>query len=183
MKVIIFSGKAEAGKSSAAGMLKWHLNSTGHKAVIVPYGDYIKSTAKLMFDWSGKKDKIGRGILQHWGDIVRKKCPTFWIDTVIRLSNVSDEVVDFFIIDDCRYPEEFECWVKKETPVMLIRVSRPGHKNSLTAEQRLHSSETTMDNYVFDAHLMATDMDELSKEVTNMVNENNVFKSIISDRF
>lgn len=166
--IILFSGKAEAGKTTAARMLKEFLDRNNYKSAIIPYGDYVKNTARLIFDWNGEKDKAGRYLLQHWGtDIVRKKDPNFWTDTVVRLASVLNGELDFIIIDDARFENEITCWAG-EYWVYTVRVERPGYENHLTPEQRMHPSETSLDNYTFDALLHATNQGELYDEIIGM---------------
>lgn len=165
-KIILFSGKAEAGKTTAAGTL-WYLlvkhgEETGRRinAVIIPYADYVKTTAQMLFNWNGKKDEEGRALLQWWGtDIVRQKDPNFWVDTVVRLVKVAEDELDYVLIDDCRFPNELEAW--DDYTHWAVRVERPGHENKLTPEQRIHPSETSLDDYKFDLTISATSEDEL----------------------
>ena len=166
MKIILISGKAETGKTTTAKFLKKKLSEQGKTSAIVPYGQYVKDTAKMLFDWNGKKDENGRALLQYWGtDIVRKKHPNFWIDTVMRLARVMNTMnFDFLIIDDCRFPNEIEDW-KRDIfciwDVMTVRIERPGHKNALTEKQRQHPSECALDGYNFDVTISATNQEEL----------------------
>ena len=166
MKIILISGKAEAGKTTTAKFLKKKLEEQGMLSAIIPYGQYVKDTAKMLFDWDGNKDEKGRALLQWWGtDIVRKKHPDFWIDTVMRLARVMNTMnFDFLIIDDCRFPNEIENW-KRDIfdvwDVMTVRIERPGHENALTEKQRQHPSECALDGYNFDVTISATDQEEL----------------------
>lgn len=187
MKVILISGKAEAGKTTTANMLKKFLEKRGKKVACIPYGQYVKDTAKLIWNWDGQKDKKGRQLLQWWGtDVVRTQDPSFWVDSVIRLAKVIDKHVDYLIVDDCRFVNEIEAWravkyvaldagtdaltSRQRFPeILTIRVERPGHENALTPEQRMHPSETQLDNYIFDATIVATNEDELRGEVYHKV--------------
>lgn len=162
--IILISGKAEHGKTETAKILKQELKDHGYRAAIIPYGDYVKSSAKLIFDWDGQKDEKGRNLLQHWGtDVVRAKCPDFWVESVQRLVLVAQSQLDYVIIDDCRFPNEIEAW--KNWPHISVRVERPGYINHLTDDQRCHPSETSLDDYEFDITLHAIDVNELGYEV------------------
>lgn len=181
MKIILISGKAEVGKTTSAKIIKEYMLERGIKAAIVPYGQYVKDTAKMIFGWDGVKDEAGRSLLQWWGtDKVREENPDFWLDTVERLARVCCDtgVIDCIIIDDCRFPNEIDEWkslvtydyetseFKKAWPdVLTIRVERPGHENALTPEQRMHPSETSLDDYEMDIALTATNYEELDNEI------------------
>lgn len=167
MKIILISGKAEAGKTATAQMIKDILEKKDQRVCIVPYGQYVKDTAKMLFNWDGKKDAAGRSLLQYWGtDVVRKKNPNFWVMTSIDLANVIKDEFDYMIVDDCRFHNEIDLWkMLTQFPVLTIRVERHGHENMLTWEQRLHPSEVDLDNYNFQIYLRATDKEELQKEV------------------
>ena len=175
MKVILISGKAEAGGSTTANIIKTFLEELGKKGACIPYGQYVKDTAKLIWNWDGKKDKKGRELLQWWGtDIVRAQDPNFWVDSVVRLAKVIDKYVDYLIVDDCRFINEIEAWRaikyvaldsatdalanrQRFSDIITIRVERPGHENALTPEQRRHPSETELDDYIFDITIKAID--------------------------
>ena len=183
MKVILISGKAEAGKTTTANIIKTLLEKHGKKVACIPYGQYVKDTAKMIWNWDGKKDKKGRELLQWWGtDVVRAQDPNFWVDSVIRLAKVIDKYVDYLIVDDCRFLNEIEAWraVKyvaldeatdaltnrqRFPDIITIRVERPGHENVLTPEQRRHPSETQLDNYIFDVAIKATNKAELYDKI------------------
>jgi hypothetical protein len=168
MKIILFSGKAECGKSTSAKMTKDKLEEMGFKVLKMSYGDYVKETASKIFGWDGVKDEAGRKLLQWWGtDYVRERCPDFWAETIHRLACIIQEYFDYLIIDDTRYENEITIW--KDFDVRLIRVERPGHENALTAEQRAHISETSLDEYAFPVKISAVDMSGLAEAVLSVV--------------
>ncbi len=168
MKIILFSGKAECGKTSAAMMTANKLRDMGYKVVHLAYADYVKQTAKDIFGWDGKKDVEGRKLLQWWGtDYVRAQDPTFWVNTVVRLAKVIDGLFDFAVIDDCRFENELTCWDGFES--YTVRVERPGHESALTAEQRSHPSETGLDGYDFKIRLSAMDWAGLVEQVDTVL--------------
>lgn len=173
MRVILISGKAEAGKTLTANLIKTRLEDMNPltKAVIIPYGDYVKSTARLVWGWNGEKDKAGRELLQRWGtDMVRENHPYFWIDTVKRLVDVITPYVQYVIIDDCRFPNEILAW--EGYSYLHIRVERPNHRNALTDEQRCHPSETALDGFPFDFEITAENREELDDIINGMVINN-----------
>ena len=169
MKIILISGKAEAGKTTAANIIKYYLCGIGKRAAIVPYGQYVKDTAKMIFGWDGQKDENGRQLLQWWGtDVVRKKNENFWVNTVMRLAAVLDGEIDYLIIDDCRFPNEIDLW-KDEYGYLTLRIERPGYENALNDNQRKHPSETALDDYEFDVTISATDFKELKEAIYEQV--------------
>lgn len=168
MRIVLISGKAEAGKSHTARELKKNLETRnpGIRVAIVPYGAYVKDTARMIFDWDGNKDEKGRELLQFWGtECVRAVNPNFWVDTVIRLATVSENYLDYILIDDARFPNEIECWRGLKWPFLTIRVERPGWQNALTEEQRKHPSETALDDYEFDIRITAETKEELDETI------------------
>lgn len=163
MKVILLSGKAEAGKTTAAEAFKKAILDSDPKlkVIITSYGSYLKETAKQLWGWNGEKDEAGRELLQWWGtDVVRKKNMSFWVYTVVRLADVASDYIDYLIIDDNRFPNEIEAWTNYSN--FSIRIERPGHISKLTPEQLKHPSETALDCYRFDCVFYAETKDELS---------------------
>jgi hypothetical protein len=161
MLVILISGKAESGKTTAANYLKEAFDLCGYKVAKMAYGDYVKFTAKTIYAWDGKKDEAGRQLLQHWGtEVVRQKQPDFWVDNVIELCELIKDEFDIVIIDDVRFPNEIERWNGRFNYTTL-RIERPGHENTLTPEQRKHISETALDGYKHMHTISAENMGEL----------------------
>lgn len=154
MKIILISGKAEAGKTTAAKFLKEELESRGERVAITPYGRLVKDLCNMLYGWDGKKDEAGRQLLQHFGtDVIRAQEPYYWCAHIRNLAYLVKDEFDTFIIDDCRFPNEVYIWDKthpaerKDFDVYWLRIERPGYENHLTPEQRLHPSETALDGY------------------------------------
>lgn len=161
MKIILLSGKAESGKTTAANIIKKALEQQGERVAITPYGQLVKDLCKMLYGWNGQKDEAGRQLLQYIGtDVIRKERPNYWVDHIIDLASILYDEFDTFIVDDCRFPNEIEKWeyfVERMTickewysryyGVFWIRIDRPNYENHLTPEQRLHPSETALDHY------------------------------------
>jgi len=166
MKIILISGKAEAGKDLTAEIFKELISPL--RSIRLAYGDYVKTTAREIWGWNGLKDEAGRTLLQWWGtDCVRAKETTFWVDSVIRLAKVIPDIIDFISVTDVRFPNEITAWADSGFDVVTVRIERPGHISSLSAEQLLHISETALDNWKFDVVLSATDKVKLTQEIQN----------------
>ena len=60
---------------------------------------------------------------------------------------------DFVIIPDTRFPNEIDLLKQEGFIVDHLRVVRPGFENDLTPEQRMHPSETALDNVEPDAYI------------------------------
>lgn len=174
MKVITVSGRAEAGKDFFAKILKEKLEKKGKKVLIVHYADYLKFIAKEYFGWDGVKDEKGRTLLQELGtNRIRERIPDFWVTIVFLLMVALEKDFDYFIIPDCRFPNEIE-FIKDKIMVksnfITVKVYRLHHENSLTPEQRSHPSETALDDYYFDYHLYAQSGEEdMSYEVETFI--------------
>lgn len=153
MKIICISGKAEAGKTTSAKVIKTILDERGYRCLITNYAGVLKFICGAFFGWDGKKDEAGRALLQRVGtDVVRKQDPDFWVNFMKSVLLMFNDEWDYVLIDDVRFPNEIE-GLKDSFEVIKLRVNRPGYDNSLTEEQRKHASETSLDNYEFDYYL------------------------------
>lgn len=172
-KVILFSGDAEHGKTASAILLKKKLESINKKCLIVNFADYLKYICKQYFGWDGNKDKIGREKLQFIGtDIVRKKNSNFWAETVVNFVKVFEDQYDYFLIGDCRFPNEQSCFKERGIDTLSIKVFRNHFENKLTPEQRMHSSERALDGYNFDYIITSeSGLDNLSIEINKLFNK------------
>ena len=174
-KAILFAGKAEHGKTVSTILMKEKLESLGKKCLIINFADYLKFICKQYYGWNGNKDEQGREILQKIGtNIVRKKCPTFWVDTVINFIKVFSDDYDYFLVGDCRFPDEINCFKYNNIDALSIKVIRLNFKNKLTEKQRKHPSETALDNFKFDYIIESeSGLDNLGKEVDKFLIEYN----------
>ena len=156
---IIISGKAGSGKDTVAQFMKEELEKNGKKVLVIHYGDAVKWVLKSFFNWDGKKDIVGRTLLQHVGtDIVRAKYPNFWTDIVVELISAFESYNDFDValVPDARFPNEIDIALQILDNCIAVRVERHNEDGSewinpdLTENQRTHSSETSLDCYAFD---------------------------------
>jgi len=172
VKVITISGKAKHGKDSAANIIKDNLSEGGANVIIIHFADYLKYVCKQYFGWNGEKDEEGRTILQYIGtDIVRKKYPNFWADTVIRLINAICDDDCCVIIPDCRFKNEVFA-MKDNFNSVSVNVIRKNFDNGLTEEQKNHPSERDLDNFHFDYVIESeSGLDKLYVEVNKFLEE------------
>jgi len=149
--IITLSGKAESGKDLCADIMREALVASGRTAIVIHQADYLKYICKTYFGWDGVKNERGRSILQEVGtDLVRAKYPNYWIDATMKTILILEHLYDFFLIPDCRFPNEIDVPRHAGFEVESVLVIRTDHVNSLTPEQKLHPSETALDNYAFD---------------------------------
>lgn len=167
MDVILISGKAQHGKDTLALAAKEYLEDKGKRVLILHYADYMKYIAKEYFGWNGKKDSVGRNLLQQLGtNLVRKVDENYWVDTVIRFITVFEDEWDCIIVPDTRFPNEIEQMKEAGFNVLSLRVKRPNFDSPLSEEQQKHPSETALDNYSFDCTIMNdSTISNLSKKI------------------
>lgn len=150
MKIICISGKAHSGKDTAAVMIKRTLENNGCSVLVTHFADLLKYVCRAYFDWDGKKDDVGRSLLQYVGtNRVRAVDPDFWVSFVAKLLKIFHDEWDYVIIPDCRFPNEYE-YLRDSGfggDVHLVRIERPEDDGGLTAVQVRHPSETAMDSY------------------------------------
>lgn len=173
MVIVGISGKAGFGKDTAAQIMKDELEAVGKSVRILHYADLLKWMCKTYFDWNGEKDDKGRTLLQHVGtDVIRQQQPDFWVDWIIQILEFFPDLADCILIPDCRFPNELEALTtafKDRFPVKHFRIVRPNYKSQLSLEQQQHPSETSLDNYPYDVLLENTSLDELRKQIQNIV--------------
>lgn len=156
---IIISGKAGSGKDMTAQFMKDELEKHGKRVLVIHYGDAVKWVLRDYFNWDGKKDAIGRSLLQYIGtDVVRAKHPNFWTGIVVGLLQAFEPYSDFDIalVPDARFPNEVDIALENLNNCVTVRIERRNADGTkwvnptLTEEQRNHPSETSLDCYAFD---------------------------------
>lgn len=179
-RMILFSGKAEHGKTTASEILKKQLEELGYKVVITRYAYYLKDLATRYCGWNGQKDNGGRELLQQLGtDIIRQKLnkPNFHVGRICEDVEICQDYVDFVIIDDARFPNEI--YYSKAIfgdKVMAIRVNRLNadwsqYNSSLTEEQKQHLSEMALDDFEFDYTIAAASIGSLEHQIKEVLLE------------
>ena len=148
MKVVLISGKAQSGKDTTAAIMKGYLESVYNRRVLIThYADLLKYICKAFFGWDGNKDERGRSLLQHVGtDVIRKHDPSFLSKFLIRIGTMFDDYWDYVIIPDVRFPNEISDWRLFGFKVLHVRIERPEFDNGLTDEQKMHQTETALDD-------------------------------------
>lgn len=172
VKVILFSGKAQHGKTTAAEIVKAKLEARKRRVLIINYADYLKFIAKQYYDWDGNKDEKGRTLLQWLGtDKIRAVSPDFWADAVVRLIEVVKDDFDVVCIGDVRFPNE----IKKMSfnpnfDAISAHVKRLNFDNGLTPEQQNHPSEIALNRWNFDWYIECeSGIENLEREVDKMI--------------
>ena len=155
---IILSGKSGSGKDQFAQFIKEELAKHNQRTLIIHYADAVKWFCRDFLNWDGKKDEVGRTLLQMVGtDIVRAQHPNFWVGIVVGLIQAFEPYKDFdvAIIPDARFPNEVNISLENLKNSISVRIERtingkPWINPALTEEQNKHPSETSLDNFAFD---------------------------------
>lgn len=169
--IFLISGKACHGKDSVANILKDKLKGN---SLIIHNADYLKYVAKQYMGWNGQKDDIGRAILQVLGtEKVRigLNKPLFWIEKTCDVIDILKNDYDYFFVPDTRFPNEvYYPKARFPTDVLSLRVIRKNFDNGLTQEQKLHPSETALDEFDFDYVIESeSGLDKLEIEVQKFI--------------
>lgn len=176
MRIILINGKAESGKDFVASSMKRYCSSLGKEAIIIKFGDLLKKYIDLLWGWDENKNEQGRELLQTTGEGFKNVLNDrkFWAK---RLSEIVDyilsiEYIDFLIISDWRFPEEFEYITKKykdTCEIYTVNVKRGNFENHLTESQKKHISENAIDGFQFDFVVEEEDKEKKEKEAINII--------------
>lgn len=122
MIVVLISGYATSGKDTFGTMLVKYLPNSK----ILHFADPIKECAKIYFNWNGAKDEKGRKLLQQIGKIGREYDTDIWVKKLINRINESNDNIEFLIIPDWRFKNEFEFITRQfgRRNVVTIRIKR-----------------------------------------------------------
>ena len=112
MIIVLVSGRAGVGKDTFAYQLGYELNIIGVDSATIHFADSLKEVAQKDFGWDGKKDSLGRKLLQDIGKVGRAYNQRIWsrramlkISAMEREDFVKDNRV--YIIPDWRFPDEY----------------------------------------------------------------------------
>jgi hypothetical protein len=148
---ILISGKMGAGKTTLANIMVKKLLEVKYVAKRFSFATKVKDLA-LQVGWDGQKDIKGRTLLQSIGKISRAYKPNIFAESLFSAISFDERFpFDFVIIDDWRFPNEYE-YIIYDIPKLLydtttIRIN-PGFTKfqpNLPALQDI--SEIALDNF------------------------------------
>lgn len=181
MKVFLISGKAGHGKTTFGEMLEANLTNRSKKVLHLAFGNAVKDICQRYFDYN-QKDTYGRHILQTIGtDVVRKSFPDYWVELVAQLCRaVYDNFYEYdaFIVSDARFQNEIDTFYKyfDNDEIVTIRVERTNEDGSvwenpqMSAEAKSHSSENSLDDYIFDYVISHSILEQLEDSADTLIN-------------
>jgi hypothetical protein len=118
--VILLSGRAGSGKSYCADLLIKNFKDMGLNVIKDSFARGIKEVAKKYIGWDGVKDEKGRTLLQNLGtEVGRAYNEDCWVEYMLSsLINTPNYPYDVIIVDDWRFPNEYEYF--KDDPFYSI---------------------------------------------------------------
>ena len=113
MKIIMISGKAGSGKDTIANFFRDKLVARKKRVLIMHFADLVKYYATQYFNWNGKKDENGRGLLQEIGTtVMRGRYPDYWAEIIGKFIDAytipEHSFFDYILIPDWRFINEYE---------------------------------------------------------------------------
>ena len=133
------SGKARSGKDTAAEVIL-----EKYDGVPLAFANDIKTIAYDHYDWNGKKDELGRKLLQDIGTTGRNYNRDIWVnDTIDRIQwwTRQSSGNQLAVVTDTRYPNEIQQIKHEFSDVVTIRITRD------SVEKLKHPSETALDQW------------------------------------
>lgn len=172
MDIITVSGKARSGKNTFADMLKEEIEQCGFNVAIMAYADYLKLICEKFYGWDGKKNELGRSILQQIGtDKIRKSNPDFWVSIVSQTIQILKQDFQYFIIADTRFPNEIQYLKQQNYNVLSIYIDRPDLISELNNKQLQHASETSLSPKDCDLYIINDKLENLRKQARCLSSE------------
>ncbi len=173
VSIIVLSGKARAGKDSTASYMKDYYESKDMKTIILQYSTSIKEYAKIITGWDGLDESKPREFLQFLGtSIIRERIDDeFFIKRMIQDINLYSYFYDVIIISDARLVKEIKMLKDNFDKVVSINVVRPNFNDELSSKEKMHITETGLDNYNSFDYVICNDkgLDELNEVACELV--------------
>lgn len=145
-RIFILGGKARQGKDTVCEYIKDYYKN--QKCLYLPNNYYMRDYAKRIIGWSGEDATKPRELLLELADYARNNIDEhFYIDRTIQDIEIFSNYFDVIIISDARFPYEMTLPKEKFSNVTTIMVKRPNYDNLLSNEQKLHQTETSLDNF------------------------------------
>lgn len=147
--IYILSGKAGTGKNMIANHIESIYIKYNKKTINLAYASYLKEYAKNILNWNGDEETKPREFLQQIGiELIKNQINSrMLINRLVEDLKVYSYFYDVVTISDARFPEEIDTIRNTFKNVIVIHVYGLENKNSLTIEQKKHSTEISLDNY------------------------------------
>ncbi len=164
--IVGLSAKKRHGKDSVAMMLNLELTDIDDdvpQVMIISFANPLKSLARHVFAWNGKKDSFGRWLLQHLGTekAHAEKGADYWIQQLrAYISKVLDSrsyPPKLIVITDVRFPQEVDFVQNWRGGGEVWRIIRMGRASNVDAKGEYadgshddlnkHASETALDGF------------------------------------
>lgn len=171
MRVFVIGGKAGAGKSTLAKLIKEYYDLKDEKSVITEYSKYVKLLASEMIGWDKKSDKP-RAFLQDLGQDMRKILgANVFIDRMKEDITMYQKYFNNVIISDARLIPEITLMKTKYANCYTIHLLND-NDNTLTDAEKKHVTEVEFDNYeYFDYTLKNKNMKQLREDIYHILEE------------
>lgn len=150
--VILISGRAGVGKTTVGEAIQTYLSNEVTKySYITHFAIGVKMVAYLM-GWDGKKNEIGRKLLQDIGNFGREYSKDAWVNFMIKHLNetIPEELLDIIIVDDWRFPSEAGYFLERSEKynVFTINIKSTSDREILRGTREWKDiSETSLENY------------------------------------
>jgi len=172
--LLVFSGKAQSGKSTSTGLVKEIIKEDEaigelgwNNVEIHSFATALKDIARKYFGWDGSKEilmrpvvgglditeepvpDVGRTLLLNIGKKFREIRPTIWVDYVINDIKNNDKTVlkTIFAIDDMRFKNELNL-AKTFHSCVSVRITRKEGALNLDDISEKDLDDSTFDFYI-----------------------------------
>lgn len=174
-KIYIVCGKARHGKDTIAEMIRNYYLENSYDVLNLQYSSYIKEYAKKISNWDGSEETKPRELLQQLGtNVIRDKIDeAFFVKKIVDDIKVYSFFFDVLTISDARFKLEVDTPRDNFENVVIIRVNRPNFDNGLTEEQKMHRTETDLDDYKKYDYVIENDgsLEDLKEKVNDILKQ------------
>lgn len=176
--IILIAGRAGSGKSTLAEYLKLEYEKKDLSVIMSPYTKYLKKYIEEITNEKIDETNKPRDLLQQISSKIIKKDlnkPNFFIDRQIEDLEIYSYFKDIIIIPDVRFPNEIKAIKEKFTNTVSIGITRKDYISTLTKEQQLDITETSLNDYQeYDFKIEntnSTNLEDIAKELIQKINE------------
>lgn len=169
IKIFVISGKARSGKNETARIIEKYYKEK--KCITISFAYYLKDYTKRITGWDGNEITKPRQFLQNLGiELIKNKIDSkLLINRILQDIEVFSYFYDIIIISDARLIDEIESIKYKYPNSVSIRIIGDIN-NGLTSSEKLHITETGLDNYDnFDYIVKNNTCETLKKDIEEIL--------------